>query len=111
MTKKQFKYDMQRGLGSCVVALKNMDDLEKERFRPLVLWGCSRDMAYDAQCEGCRSFYLYELIVEFADITPFLDVIEKRLIHSMHSRGGSLHRTVSCWRFLCLMETNGHGGY
>lgn len=87
MTKKQFKYDMQRGLGSCVAALKNMDDSEKEWFQPLVLWGCSRDMAYDAQCEGCRSFYLYELIMEFADITPFLDKIEKNLIHSMHTRG------------------------
>ena len=59
----------------------------KERFQPLVLWGCSRDMAYDAQCEGCRSFYLYELIMEFADITPFLDRIEKNLIHSMYSSG------------------------
>ncbi len=87
MTKKQFQYDLQRGLGSCVLALKNMSDSEKERFQPLVLWGCSRDMAYDAQCEGCRSFYLYELIMEFADITPFLDRIEKNLIHSMHSSG------------------------
>lgn len=87
MTKKQFQYDLQRGLGSCVLALKNMSDSEKERFQPLVLWGCSRDMAYDAQCEGCRSFYLYELIMEFADITPFLDRIEKNLIHSMYSSG------------------------
>ena len=87
MTKKQFRYDMQRGLGSCVAALKNMNDSEKERFQPLVLWGCSREMAYDAQCEDSRSFYLYKLIMEFADITPFLDVIEKRLMHSMHSRG------------------------
>lgn len=56
MTKKQFRYDMQRGLGSCVAALKNMNDSEKERFQPLVLWGCSREMAYDAQCEDSRSF-------------------------------------------------------
>lgn len=87
MTKKAFKYDMQRGLGSCVLALKNMEDAKKEAFRSIVLWGCSRDMAYDAQSEGCRSFYLYELIQEFSDITPFLDVIEKRLFHGMHSTG------------------------
>ncbi|MDE7416409.1 MAG: hypothetical protein K2N44_08925 [Lachnospiraceae bacterium] len=87
MTKKVFKYDMQRGLGSCVVALKKMQDAEKEKFLPLVLWGCSRDMAFDAQCEGCRSVYLYELITEFPDVTPFIDVIEKRLFHSMHSNG------------------------
>lgn len=100
MTKKQFKHDMQRGLGSCVVALKNMDDLEKERFRPLVLWGCSRDMAYDAQCEGCRSFYLYELIIEFADMTPFLELIEKRLIHSMHLRGWEFAQDCQLLAFL-----------
>ncbi|MDE6365554.1 MAG: hypothetical protein K2L86_15050 [Lachnospiraceae bacterium] len=87
MTKKKFKHDMQCGLGSCVAALKKMEDAEKELFRPLVLWGCSRDMAYNAQSEGCRSFYLYELIQEFSDITPFLDVIEKRLFHGMHSTG------------------------
>lgn len=92
MTKKTFKYDMQRGLGSCVVALKKMQDAEKERFLPLVLWGCSRDMAFDAQCEGCRSVYLYELIAEFPDETPFIDVIEKRLFRNMHSNSWEFHQ-------------------
>lgn len=78
---------MQRGLGSCATALKNMQDAEKETFLPLVLWGCSRDMAFDAQCEGCRSVYLYELITEFPDKAPFIDVIKKRLFHSIHSSG------------------------
>ena len=85
MTKKAFKYAMQRGLGSCVLELQHTRDIEK--YQSIVLWGCSRDMAYDAQCEGCRSFYLYELITQFSDKTPFLDVIEKRLFQSMHSTG------------------------
>lgn len=89
MTKKAFKFDMQRGLGSCVLELKNTQD--KEKFRPLVLWGCSRDMAYDAQSEGCRSVYLYQLITQFPDSAPFMDVLEKRLFQSMRSRG---------WEFL-----------
>ena len=92
MTKKDFKYDMQRGLGSCVVALKQMQDAEKEKFLPLVLWGCSRDLAFDAQCEGCRSVYLYELLADFPDAAPFIDVIEKRLFHSMHSNGWEFHQ-------------------
>ncbi len=62
MTKRAFKYDMQCGLGSCVLALKNMEDAQKEAFRSIVLWGCSREMAFDAQCEGCMSIYLYDLI-------------------------------------------------
>ena len=89
MTRKAFKYDMQRGLGSCVLELKNTQD--KEKFRPLVLWGCSRAMAYDAQSEGCRSVYLYRLITQFPDSVPFMDVLEKRLFHSMRSWG---------WEFL-----------
>lgn len=89
MTKKAFKYDMQRGLGSCVLELQNTQDIEK--YRPLVLWGCSRDMAYDAQCEGCRSVYLYQLITQFPDYMPFIDILGKRLFQSMCSRG---------WEFL-----------
>lgn len=89
MTRKAFKYDMQRGLGSCVLELQNTQDIEK--FRPLVLWGCSRDMAYDAQCEGCRSVYLYQLITQFPDAAPFIDVLEKRLLQCMRSQG---------WEFL-----------
>ena len=89
MSRKAFKYDMQRGLGSCVLELKNTQD--KDKFLPLVLWGCSRDMAYDAQCEGCRSVYLYQLITLFPNYTPFIDVLEKRLFQSMRSRG---------WEFL-----------
>lgn len=92
MTKKAFKYDMQRGLGSCVLALKQMEEEEKEAFQPVVLWGCSRDLAYDAQCEGCRSIYLYDLIMEFSDVTPFLNVIERRLFHSVHSNGWEFHQ-------------------
>ena len=92
MTKKAFKYEMQRGLGSCVLALKNMEEAQREAFRSVVLWGCSRDLAYDAQCEGCRSIYLYDLITEFSDVTPFLDVIERRLFRSVHSTGWEFHQ-------------------
>ncbi len=122
MTKKAFQYDMQRGLGSCVAALKGMQDAEKEKYLPLVLWGCSRDMAFDAQCEGCRSVYLYELITEFPDKAPFLDVIKKRLFHSIRSSGWEFHQDceilayfvsdgdrrawkilMACYRFLLVL--------
>ena len=83
MTKKAFKYDMQRGLGSCILALKKMQDAEKEAFFPIVLWGCSRNMAYNNQLEY-RSAYMYELIMEFSDVTPFIDAIEKRLRQCSH---------------------------
>lgn len=100
MTKKAFKYDMQRGLGSCVLELQNTQDLEK--FRPLVLWACSRAMAYDAQCEGCRSVYLYQLITQFPDSAPFIDVLEKRLFQSMRSRGWEFMQDCEVLSFFAL---------
>lgn len=100
MTKKAFKYDMQRGLGSCVLELKNTQDLEK--FRSLVLWGCSRVMAYDAQSEGCMSIYLYRLITQFPDSAPFIDVLEKRLFQSMRSPGWEFMQNCEVLSYFAL---------
>lgn len=57
MTKKEFKEAMLRGLGRCVIALRQ----EPEKYRDLVLWACKRDFAYDAQSEGTRSWYAYTM--------------------------------------------------
>ena len=83
MTKREFRHDIERGLGSCVLALR--DEAARERFRPFVLWACGRDTAYDAQSEGNRGFYLYSLICHYPDKTPFLALIETRLLRSMRS--------------------------
>ncbi|MBD5095366.1 MAG: hypothetical protein HDT26_14045 [Subdoligranulum sp.] len=85
MTKREFRHDVERGLGSCVLALG--DEAARERFLPLVLWACGRDTAYDAQSEGNRGRYLYFLIEQYPDPAPFLDVIETRLLCSIRSRG------------------------
>ena len=88
MTKKAFQYDMQRGLGSCVRELKKITDAkELQKFQPLVLWACDRDTAFDAQCEGSRGAYLYELIKQFPDCMPFLDVVERCLFRSIRLIG------------------------
>lgn len=85
MTKREFRHDVERGLGSCVLALR--DAAARERFRPLVLWACGRDTAFDAQSEGSRGYYLSLLIGQYPDPAPFLDVIEARLFAGMRSRG------------------------
>lgn len=79
---------MQRGLGSCIMELKKMTNAKDlQKFQPLVLWACDRDIAFDAQCEGSRGAYLYELIKLFPDCTPFLDTVERRLFRSIRSTG------------------------
>ena len=67
MTKKEFKYRMERGLGSCIVELKRTPD--KARYKDIIIWGCKHVLAYDAQCEGTRSRYLYQMIELYEDWT------------------------------------------
>lgn len=76
MTKKDFKEAMKRGLGRCIQELEHTDQVE--RYRDLVMWGCTHDLAYDAQCEGNRAWYLYELIKRFPDREPFLDAVIRK---------------------------------
>ena len=99
MTKREFRHDVERGLGSCVLALRD-NEAARERFRPLVLWACGRDTAYDAQCEDSRGRYLYHLICFYPDETPFLDVIETRLFATMCRRGWEF--TQDCDLLACF---------
>ena len=77
MTKKEFKYRMERGLGSCIVELKRTPD--KARYKDIIIWGCKHVLAYDAQCEGTRSRYLYQMIELYEDWTDFYEAAAARL--------------------------------
>jgi len=68
MTQKQFKEAMLRGQGRCVQAML----AEPERFAPTVLWACSHEIFFDAQCEGTRAAYVYQMICCCRDKAPFL---------------------------------------
>ena len=50
MTKKEFKRAMQCGLGRCIQELQTTR--EPEKYKDAVLWACTHESAYDAQCEG-----------------------------------------------------------
>ena len=65
MTKRQFKHDLRRGLGSCYIELKKCDSPEK--YRDDLMWGCEHAFAYDTQSEGTRSPYLFGLIKLLGD--------------------------------------------
>lgn len=71
MTKKEFKRAMQCGLGRCVQQVHNTDDLEK--YRGIILWGCTHELSFDAQCEGTRAWYLYSMVQCYADRAPFIE--------------------------------------
>lgn len=91
MTKKEFKEAMLRGLGRCVIAVRQ----EPEKYRALVLWACKRNIAYDAQSEGTRSWYVYTMVDAYSDKDPFvsaaIDALKK-------------YRPNSGWDLLHLIE-------
>lgn len=68
MTKEKFLFYLERGRGECFEALKN----DPEKYRPEVMYACTKCTAYDPQCEGTRSVYVYELIHCYEDISPFV---------------------------------------
>lgn len=91
MTKKEFKEAMLRGLGRCVIAVRQ----EPEKYRNAVLWACQRDIAYDAQCEGTRAWYVYTLASYYSDREPFIRAAADAL-KQYHPKGG--------WDLLHLLE-------
>ncbi len=77
MTKREFKEAMMRGLGRCILELDETEDAEK--YREIVLWGCTHNLSYDTQCEGTRAWYLRELIRRFSEEKPFVDAVARKL--------------------------------
>lgn len=91
MTKKQFREALLRGQGRCVQAART----DPERYRSEVMWACSHVVAFDPQCEGCRSVFVYELIRCYEDKTPFLQVLMESLRHT---------KSDGRWKILYLAE-------
>ena len=80
MTEHEFRNEMRRGVGRCVLSL---DDVKaRAKFKKAVLWACSRNLGFDPQCEGTRAWYLHQMIRRYGDVAPFLSAVEKALFRS-----------------------------
>lgn len=91
MTRKEFKAAMLRGLGRCVIAFRE----EPEKYRDIVLWACKRNIAYDTQSEGVRSWYIYTMASSYPDKEAFINIAAEAL-KKYRSNGG--------WDLLHLSE-------
>ncbi len=93
MTKKEFKRYMQQGHGRCAIILQKSDNIEK--YKDVVLWGCTHRLSFDTQCEGTRASYVYELTTCFNDeeyfLNPIIEELEKNTFRD-------------CWKFHHLVE-------
>ena len=95
MTKKQFKEALLRGQGRCIKVVQDNPD----KYYSVVLWACSNEVTFDAQCEGTRAWFVYQLISFYQDKTSFLDAIITS-IQKTKSDGG--------WKMLYLAELLAH---
>ena len=93
MTKTQFRHDLRRGLGSCPLELERCADVED--YREDLLWGLEHALAYDAQCEGTRAIYYYDMLCRFDDWTDFHALIAAGAKRNLKDRG---------WRFFHFAE-------
>ena len=91
MTQAQCKEALLRGQGRCLQAVQT----DPARYAPLVLWACRHEHAFDAQCEGSRAWFIYQLIGCYEDKTPFLQAAINTLDHAKPNGG---------WRIFYLAE-------
>lgn len=69
MDKKEFfKHFMLAGHGRAFELLKG----NEEEFRDIVLYGCMNDISFDMQCEGSRSWFMYNLASQYENYEYFL---------------------------------------
>ena len=100
---RTFKDALIRGTGKCVAML--VTESGRRKYRPLVIWACGRNLGYDTQVEGTRALYLYDLICQYANPEPFLDVVEDRFFASFN-KGNWLFQQ-EC-ELLALFAVNGN---
>ena len=101
---RAFKEALKRGVGRCVLQLRT--DEGRRKFRPCVLWACSRDLGYDTQLEGTRAWYLHQMITQYEDVTPFLRIVEKAMFRTFFcTRGCLFDQSVE---LLTLFAADGH---
>jgi len=75
LTKKQFKHDFLRGLGSALLVLKTCKN--PQQYYDIVHYGCLHNTTYDMQCEGDRGWYLFQAAQIVGEHDILKDVIAR----------------------------------
>lgn len=75
-----------KGRGCCIQAVRS----DPERYHSELLWACGHELAFDAQCEGSRAWYVYTMIEYYEDRMPFLYALINALDKSRSTGGWKL---------------------
>lgn len=94
MTDNECRQAMLRGQGRGLLAVRQ----DPEKYRDLVLWACSHKISFDTQCEGARTWYVWQMAHCYADIRPFVQAAARSL-RECPSDGD--------WTIFCLSELLG----
>ncbi len=74
--KEIFKNFMLAGHGRCFRLLEN----HQEEYKNLILYGCLHDISFDLQCEGSRSQFMYNLVLEYDNYHEFLNPVTEKFL-------------------------------
>ncbi len=89
--KEIFKNFMLAGHGRCFRLLEH----HHEEYKDLILYGCLHDIAFDLQCEGSRSQFMYNLVLEYDNYHEFMNpVIEKFLSEEVNTDWHLMHHLL-----------------
>lgn len=96
-TIKQFRHDMERGLGRAPLALDKAlaEGNSIEKYRSTVLYGCRHNIVLDTQNEGGRSEYIYHLLCRFKNPSYFKEPILEDFLR---------YRLEDNWKFQHLCD-------
>jgi len=75
MTKKQFRHDFLRGLGSALLELKQ--NKNPQQYYEIVRYGCLHNTTYDMQSEGERGWYLHQAAMIVGSDTILNDILSR----------------------------------
>lgn len=105
MDEKEFIEYLKCGLGRAVTFLRAADSVEREKYRAAVLDCCTHNYSYDAQCEGTRPVYKYELATCFDDPEYFISAVIAALDKADDDTDWQFKSLVD---FLCVAACNLH---
>ena len=99
MNLQQFRENLHLGLGRALIYARDHDMRE---YRDVILDACLHCYSYDAQIEGTRADYMYELVELLADKAYYHDTVLNSL-----ATAGDDRNAVQRFRFASCMSMDG----
>jgi hypothetical protein len=98
---KKFLNSVKRGTGEAYLLIMNNPNID---FSDEIIDGATTNYAYDAQCEGSRGAYIYDLI----NLANTKNAIINQLIEAFDNIENDHYGLDQLYEILCLSALNGN---